>query len=222
MPAEPLILEPQFKNPDQQRNASLLGMWVFIATELLMFGSIVTGWLCTRVFYPFDFAQDAGRLNILIGLINTLVLLTSSFTMSLADRAAQRGDSKMMLVFLPISVFLGVAFLGLKGYEYYDDYMSNIVPLTNRFLPIDVNARRLSLYMMFYFILTGMHAVHLTIGVLLVSWLAAMTWKRHYPRPGATITQAIGLYWHFVDVIWMFLFCTLYLSGHHEWSDVHF
>jgi cytochrome c oxidase subunit 3 len=222
MPVEAPALEPQFATREQQRSASVLGMWVFLATEVLIFGGIITAFLATRVFYPHDFEKAAGRLNVLIGGVNTVVLLASSLAMALAVHAAQKGYRRMMLWCLVATALIGAGFLALKGYEYYDDWKTGIVPMTSRFDAQDVNPDRLTLYMMFYFVLTGLHAVHLSIGIGLVSWLILRTATGAYPREGATVTEVIGLYWHFVDVVWIFLLPVLYLSGHHEVSKLHF
>ena len=222
MAAEAAVLEPQFSTPAQQRSASVLGMWVFLATEVLLFGGIITAFMATRVFYPHEFEKAAGRLNVLIGGVNTLVLLASSLAMALAVHGAQRGYRRMTLVCLSLTALIGAAFLGLKAYEYYDDWQTGIVPHTSRFDPGDVNPYRLTLFMMFYFVLTGLHAVHLTIGIGLVTWLSTRTAMGAYPRKGATVTEVIGLYWHFVDVVWIFLLPVLYLSGHHEFAKLHF
>jgi cytochrome c oxidase subunit 3 len=197
-------------------------MWVFLATEVLLFGGVVTAFLMTRVFYPHDFEPAAGRLNVLIGGINTLVLLASSLAMALAVHGAQTGRRALMLGCLVVTALLGSAFLGLKGYEYYADWRDGIVPHTARFDPRDVNPFRLTLFMMFYFVLTGLHAVHLTIGIGLVSYLIVLAARGALPRAGATVTEVIGLYWHFVDMVWLFLLPVLYLSGHHALSDLHF
>jgi cytochrome c oxidase subunit III len=222
MSTEPAVLEPQFSTPEQQRAASVLGMWVFLATEALLFGGIVGSFLATRVLYPHDFEQAAGRLNVLIGGVNTVVLLASSLAMALAVHGAQKGHRRMTLLCLGLTALLGAGFLGLKGYEYYADWRDGIVPHTARFHPGDVNPARLTLYVMFYFVLTGLHAGHLSIGIGLVSWLIVRTAQGAYPRAGTTVTEVIGLYWHFVDVVWIFLLPVLYLSGHHTVADLHF
>lgn len=222
MPVEAPALEPQFATHEHQRSASVLGMWVFLATEVLLFGGIITAFLMTRVFYPHDFEQAAGRLNVLIGGANTVVLLASSLAMALAVHGAQKGNRGMVLVCLAVTALLGSVFLGLKGYEYYTDWRDGLVPRTLRFDSEGGNPFRLTLFMMFYFVLTGLHAVHLTIGIGLVCGLIARTARGDYPRAGATVTEVIGLYWHFVDVVWIFLLPVLYLSGHHTLSDLHF
>ncbi len=219
---EAAVLEPQFATPAQQRAASVLGMWVFLATEVLLFGGIIAAFMMTRIFFPYEFERAAGRLNVLIGGANTLVLLASSLGMALAVHAAQTGNRRMMLACLGATAVLGAAFLGLKGYEYYGDWRDGLVPPTGRFRPGTENPHRLTLFIMFYFVLTGLHAVHLTIGIGLVSWLIARTAQGHYPRAGATLTEVIGLYWHFVDVVWIFLLPVLYLSGHHTVASLHF
>jgi cytochrome c oxidase subunit 3 len=159
---------------------------------------------------------------VLIGGINTVVLLASSLAMALAVHGAQAANRRMMLACLGATMLLGATFLGLKFYEYYTDWRDGIVPLTARFHAGEINAGRLALFMMFYFILTGLHAVHLTIGIVVVGWLTAQTARGVYPRAGATVTEVIGLYWHLIDVVWIFLLPVLYLSGHHTLSDLHF
>jgi cytochrome c oxidase subunit 3 len=195
---------------------------VFLATEVLLFGSIVSAFMATRVFYPEDFEQAAGRLNILIGGVNTIVLLASSLTMALAVHAAQKGERGTVLLFLGLALLFGAGFLGLKGYEYYADWRDGIVPKTARFDPRGVNPDRLIIYVMFYFILTGLHAVHLSIGIGIGTWLVVVTARGELPRAGATVTEVVGLYWHFIDVVWIFLLPVLYLSGHHVLADLHF
>jgi cytochrome c oxidase subunit 3 len=225
MPAEAPVLEPQFADREQQHTASTLGMWVFLATEMLLFGGIITAFLATRHFYPHEFTEAAGRLNVLIGGVNTIVLLSSSLTMALAVHAAQTGNRRRMLLCLALTALLGAAFLGLKGYEYYTDWRDGLVPQTSRFAAADwsrADPGPVTIFMMFYFILTGLHAVHLTIGIGLVGWLGSRVVRRDLPRAGATVTEVIGLYWHFVDVVWIMLLPLLYLSGHHEFADLHF
>jgi cytochrome c oxidase subunit 3 len=222
MTAAPMALEPQFSTREQQRAAAVLGMWVFLATELLLFGGIVTAFLATRVCSPHEFEHAAGRLNVLIGGINTVVLLTSSLTMALAVHAAQLGERRKMLACLALTALIGLGFLGLKGYEYYADWRDGTVPLAGRFHAEDVSPQRLALFMVFYFVLTGLHAVHLSVGIGLVGWLAVRTARGVYPRAGATAAVVVGLYWHFIDVVWIILLPVLYLGGHHDLSDLHF
>jgi cytochrome c oxidase subunit 3 len=217
------VLEPQFAEAGQQRAASLMGIWVFLATEVLLFGSIVVAFLATRFLHAHDFEVGAERLNVLIGGVNTLVLLASSLTMALAARAAQL-DGKHLTAYLVLTALLGLAFLGLKGYEYFADWRDGLIPGTARFAAedwSDADPRHVTLFMTFYFITTGLHAVHLTIGIGIVTWLTVVT-RRGVDNARATEAEVVGLYWHFVDVVWIFLLPLLYLSGHHTLSDLHF
>jgi cytochrome c oxidase subunit 3 len=127
-----------------------------------------------------------------------------------------------MMRCLGLTALLGAGFLSLKGYEYYTDWRDGLIPWSERFRAESVNVDRMTLFMIFYFVLTGLHAVHLSIGIGLVGWLSFETARRQLPRAGTTVTEVIGLYWHFIDVVWIFLLPVLYLSGHHELADLHF
>jgi cytochrome c oxidase subunit III len=219
MPAETAQLEAHFSDLDQQHEASVLGMWVFLATEVLLFGGIGASFLALRVFYPHDFEVTSSRLNLLIGGLNTVVLLASSLTMALAVASANSGQQKSLSLLLMLTALLGLGFMGFKAYEYYVDWREGLVPGTGRFAAADwstADARHVVLFMTYYFVLTGAHAVHLTVGIGVVLWLAAKV------KAGATTTEVIGLYWHFVDLVWIFLLPLLYLSGSHELRDLHF
>jgi cytochrome c oxidase subunit 3 len=224
MSIELVELEPQFSDLEHQRETSVLGMWVYLATEVLLFGGIITAFLALRHFYEHDFDIASGRLNILIGGINTVILLGSSLTMAIAVQAAQKQDRKA-LRWLLLTVLLGVAFLGLKGFEYYVDWRDGLVPRTARFSTADwtgADRDHVVLFMLFYFILTGLHAVHLLIGIGLVGWVAARFVSGELPRNPAIPTEVVGLYWHLVDLAWIFILPLLYLSGQHVPSDLHF
>jgi cytochrome c oxidase subunit 3 len=224
MSVETAPLEPHFSDLDQQHDASVLGMWVFLATEVLLFGGIGTAFLALRVVYPHDFEITAGRLNIVIGGLNTVVLLASSLTMALAVAAARQGQQRALVLRLALTALLGAGFLGLKVYEYYADWREGLIPGTERFAAADwssAEAGHVALFMIFYFVLTGAHAVHLSIGIALVGWLAGKVRAGRLPRKPVTLTEVIGLYWHFVDLVWIFLLPLLYLSGSHELRDLH-
>jgi cytochrome c oxidase subunit 3 len=225
MSVETAPLEAHFSDLGQQNDASVLGMWVFLATEVLLLGAIGTSFLAIRSFYPHDFEIVAGRLNLLIGGLNTVVLLASSLTMALAVASAKMAERRAVLLLLGLTALLGTAFMGFKAYEYYADWREGLVPGTERFAAADwstINAGHVALFMTFYFVLTGAHAVHLTIGIGLVVWLAFRVKADRYPDSPATVTEVIGLYWHFVDLVWIFLLPLLYLSGSHRIGDLHF
>lgn len=228
MPIEAPVLEPQFRTVEQQRAASQFGMWGFLATELLLFGSIYAANLMYRLWYPRDFEEASSHLNVLIGGINTVVLLTSSLTMALSVYYTETRQRRRLLLCLALTIFFGALFIALKGYEYYTDWRDGLVPRTGRFQALwngpdsPANPRHIALFLMFYYIMTGLHAVHLSIGIGLVTWLIVRTARGSLWRSGAVVVDTVGLYWHFVDVVWIFLLPLLYLSGHHTLSDLHF
>ncbi len=230
-PADPRAGTPaeQFDDLEQQHGAARLGMWVFLATEMLLFGGLFTAYFAYRTWYARDFEAGGEHLNVLIGGINTVVLLTSSLTMALSVHAAETGQGRRLVWCLALTALLGAAFLGLKAYEYYTDYRDNLVPHTTHFRaeewtrltpPADPN--RVALFLMFYYIMTGIHAVHLTVGIGLVGYLIAAAARGRVPPDRAVSVEVIGLYWHFVDVVWIFLLPILYLTGTHALSDLHF
>ncbi len=224
MPNEPTVLEVQYTDLNHQHEASVLGMWVYLATEVLLFGGIITGFLAMRHVYPHAFEVGSSRLNVLIGGINTVVLLASSLTMAMAVHEAEIGSRKAQR-WLVLTALLGVAFLGLKAFEYYTDWRDGLVPMTARFDSADwsgVDRDHVVLFLLFYFVMTGLHGVHLIIGIGLVGWLASRFRSGDLPRRPAIATEVVGLYWHFVDMAWIFLLPLLYLSGQHTLGDLHF
>ena len=227
-PDAPVVAE-QFDDLRQQQEADVLGMWAFLATELLIFGGLFTGYFAYRCWYPRAFEAGSSRLNVLIGGTNTIILLTSSLTMALAVYAARRGWRNLLTASLGLTALLGAAFLGVKAYEYYEDYREFLVPGTSHFRPEEwatteppADPRHVKLFLMFYYVMTGLHAVHLLIGIGLIGWLLLGSLRGKYLREHYATVDVIGLYWHFVDVVWIFLLPLLYLSGHHEIGDLHF
>jgi cytochrome c oxidase subunit III len=206
-----------FDNLEHQQETTALGMWVFLATEVLIFGAMFTGYTVYRVQYLASFEAASRHLNLLIGGVNTLVLLTSSLTMVLAVRAAQLGRSKAMAVHLVLTAALGTLFLAFKAVEYYLDYRENLIP-TLAFDPAQwtepgVRSQQVELFLIFYYCLTGLHAIHLTIGITVVLVLAVLARREHFSADYYSPVETWGLYWHFVDLIWIFLLPLLYLVG---------
>lgn len=204
----------QFEDAGQQHHAAWLGMWVFLATEVMFFGGMFTGYAFYRSSYPGAFAAGSDRLDVLLGAINTAVLIGSSFTMALAVHAAEEGRRRAIVNCLLLTMLLGAVFLGIKSYEYYQKFVEHLVPGWDfRFeAPFDRTAQ---IFFSFYFAMTGMHALHMIIGIGLLS---VMAWKARRGRFSAayhTPVELTGLYWHFVDLIWIFLFPLLYLVGRH-------
>jgi cytochrome c oxidase subunit III len=209
-------LAHHFESLEQQSDASLLGMWIFLGTEILFFGGALMAYMIYRMWYPDAFAIASSEIAILPGAINTAVLILSSLTMALAVHAAQTGERGKIMFFIAITMILGAAFLGIKGYEYHEKYLEGHIPgfgLDFRFEPeYQKNAQ---IFFSLYFVLTGLHALHMIVG------LGIMTWMLIWVKQGIITTEYYspieisGLYWHFVDIVWIFLFPLLYLVGRH-------
>lgn len=199
----------QFDDASQQRAAATLGMWIFIATEVMFFGALFFAYSIARAQMPEAFAAASRHTNVLIGTANTAILLTSSFFMALAGRSADAGARKPTMWLLLVTVALGVLFAGLKLTEYALDYRDHLVPLVNfRFDPQYLPGARV--FYGLYFATTGLHLVHLSLGVVFVCIFA---WRAAHARENtlADQVQILGLYWHFVDIVWIFLYPCLYL-----------
>jgi cytochrome c oxidase subunit 3 len=202
----------QYATLSQQHDAAQLGMWTFLATEVLFFGGLILGYCVYRYGYPDDFAAAGRHTKIVIGTLNTAILLTSSFVVAWAVAATKIGLARLAGSLLGAAALLGVLFLALKGYEYRAEYKENLVPGLN-FVFDPTHARGAMLFFMFYFVATGLHALHVAVGVVV---LATIAWKArrgaYSARYHGPVTVA-GLYWHFVDVVWIFLFALIYLPG---------
>ncbi len=204
------IVAEQFDDPEQQRSASTLGMWVFLATEVLFFGGMFAGYLVYRVLYGEAFAEASHQMNLVLGTVNTAVLLSSSLTMALAVNAAGRGIRGRTVLFLLLTMALGLTFLGIKGVEYAQKYQEHLVPGLN-FAFEGSNANHVQMFFVLYFLLTGFHALHLTIGVGVLTVMTAKAYRGRFSPAYYSPVEIAGLYWHFVDIIWIFLYPLLYL-----------
>ncbi len=220
MAAKTALVEHQFATLDQQHRTATLGMWVFLATEIMVFGAIFGAFLSYRAIYPVEFDAVSSRLNVGIGGINTIVLLTSSLTMALSVYAIQVGRMRMLYWCLSLTAVLGASFLAIKGIEYYSDYRERLMPLV-AFDPPEWTAQqldpgRVQLFLTFYYFMTLLHALHLTIGIALIIVLIIGVAKNAITPVRYIRVEVIGLYWHFVDVVWIFLLPLLYLIGTHK------
>jgi cytochrome c oxidase subunit 3 len=203
----------QFEDLEQRHRAASLGLWVFLAGEILFFGALFVSYTIYRVTYPRAFHAASHHLYLWIGAVNTAVLLTSSLTVALAVHAAAAHEQHSTLKFLLGTIGLAGVFLCLKAVEYYLDYREGLVPVLH-FEPERVGADppHVQLFLTFYFIMTGLHALHVTAGILVMAILAALiAWRGVGERENAV--EMVGLYWHFVDIVWLFLFPLLYLLG---------
>jgi cytochrome c oxidase subunit III len=210
-------LAHHFESLEQQRDAGRLGMWVFLGTELMVFGGLFTGYAAYRASYPEAFAAASQHLNLLIGGVNTVVLLTSSLTMALAVRAAQIGERRALVTFLLLTALLGTGFMVLKAIEYYEDYRDQLVP-GFAFDPLEwrsigVKPEQAALFLLCYYCMTGLHALHLIAGITILLILAVLAGRGAFPRENYAPVELTGLYWHFVDIVWIFLLPLLYLVG---------
>ena len=207
-------LAHQFDSLGQQTEAATLGMWVFLVTEVLFFGGLFVTYAVYRAFYPAAFAAASHELDILLGAINTAVLIASSLTMALAVHAAQLGQRRLLMIFLVVTMALGTVFLGIKAVEYYHKFAEHHVPGAT-FQFEKEHQRHAQIFFSLYFIMTGLHALHMIIGigVLLVMWIWA--WRGSITSDYSGPIEISGLYWHFVDIVWIFLFPLLYLIGRH-------
>ncbi len=208
------LVAHQFDDIEQQREAATLGMWAFLATEVLFFGGLIVAYAVYRHEYFLSWRKGSEELdkftflNISAGAWNTLVLLTSSLTVVLSVHAAKHGKNALLLRMLLATMVLGAAFLGIKFLEYSNDYREHLIPGPN-FSPEVSN--HVQLFFVMYFAMTGLHALHMVIGLGLFTWLAVQTLRRKITPDRHQAVETIGLYWHFVDLVWIFLFPLLYL-----------
>jgi cytochrome c oxidase subunit III len=208
-------LAHQFDNLEQQHEASTLGMWVFLVTEVLFFGGMFLVYCVYRTLYPSEFAESSRELIVWAGTINTFVLITSSLTMALAVNAAEAGARRTLVTFLILTMLLGLVFLGIKSYEYYREFEEHHVPGAGFVFSNPAMAAHAQIFFSLYFIMTGLHALHMIIGLAIMSvmlwWSVSGIVTAEYYSP----IEISGLYWHFVDIVWIFLFPLLYLIGRH-------
>ena len=206
-------LAHQFEDLQQQHEAASLGMWIFLATEVMFFGGLFAGYAIYRNLYLPGFVAGSHMLNVTIGATNTAVLICSSLTMALAVRAAQMGKRNYLVGFLIFTMLLGLTFVFIKlDLEWRHDYLEGLAPGVN-FTHNGPNAHSLELFFCFYFIMTGVHALHMLVGVGVLTVLLVNAWKGHYTPERFNAIETAGLYWHFVDIVWIFLFPLLYLIG---------
>ncbi len=217
-------LQEQFENLDQQHQTAVLGMWVFLATEVMFFGTLFLAVAVYRYLYPAAFECASAQLNWVIGGINTIVLLVSSLTIVLAVHYAQHGQRDRIVLFLALTAVLGACFLGLKAVEYYNDYRENLIPgwrfdadewVTVRGLHAD-QVPHVKLFLLLYWIMTGFHALHVTIGVGAVLVMLVLARRDHFSPVYYSPVDVTALYWHFVDIVWIFLLPMLYLLSTHR------
>ncbi|HUS07500.1 MAG TPA: cytochrome c oxidase subunit 3 family protein [Bryobacteraceae bacterium] len=201
-----------FDDMEQQFEASHMGMWLFLVTEIMFFGGLFAAYTIYRSTYPEAFADTSRFMNLGLGAFNTAVLIGSSLTMALAVRSAQINQQKATVWFLIGTIILGSIFLGVKAVEYHHKWVEHLVPGAN-FQYEGPYAHQAQILFVFYFLMTGVHAAHMIIGVGLLSTLIWMAHRGRFSSEYFTWMEMTGLYWHFVDIVWIFLFPLLYLIG---------
>ena len=203
-----------FDDAEQQHDASTLGMWLFLVQEVMFFGGLFLAYVVYRTSFPEAFHAGSHELDIKLGAFNTVVLLTSSLTMALSVHAAQVSKRGMLIVNLLLTLFLGLVFLGVKVIEYAAKFEHHLVPGPH-FAFHGPDATNAQLFFSLYFAMTGLHALHMIIGAGLLMVLIVRSTQGMFNKNYYTPVEMVGLYWHFVDLVWIFLFPLLYLLGRH-------
>jgi cytochrome c oxidase subunit 3 len=213
------FLQHHFEDLGQQHEASTLGMWAFLTTEVMFFGGILLAYWVYRISYPDAWSMGASLQNTLLGGVNTIVLIVSSLTMALAVRNAQLGRRGGIVLMLILTLIFGSIFLGIKSYEYHTHYTEGLFPGAAWHWEGEGHPElvpKVQLFMCFYWLMTGLHALHMVIGAGLLLWLTWRAWKDHFGPEYYAPVEVMGLYWHFVDIIWIFLYPFLYLIHGHK------
>ena len=213
------FLQHHFEDLGQQHEASTLGMWFFLTTEILFFGGVLLAYWVYRILYPEAWALGAAQQNKWFGGINTIVLIISSLTMALAVRNAQLGRRRGQVLMLVLTLIFGCTFIGVKMVEYHEHYKEGLLPgAAWHWNEVPALAPKVQLFMSFYWSMTGLHALHMVIGAGLLIWIISRAARGHFSPEYYGPVEVMGLYWHFVDIVWIFLFPFLYLihGVHHH------
>ena len=198
-----------FEDAEQEFNAAKIGMWAFMAQEVLFFSAIFVAYAVLKYLYPQMFVDASSHLNWKLGCLNTFVLITSSFTMVMAVRSAQTDQLKACVNYLIATCGCAFMFMVVKYFEYAEKINHGYLP-SNWFTGFG-EAETLHLFFGLYFVATGLHGLHVVIGIGLIAWLIKRAKKGHFHSEYFTPVEMVGLYWHFVDIVWIFLFPLLYL-----------
>jgi cytochrome c oxidase subunit III len=200
-----------FKDAAHQFETAKQGIWLFMVTEILMFGGLFVAYAIYHNMYPEMFAEGASHLNWKMGFFNTLVLIFSSFTMALGIYFLQINEQKKAVMSLAITVLCGAIFMVVKYFEYTHKIHLGLLP--GKFFAGEAVASNLPLYFSFYFCMTGLHGLHVLIGMGLIVWVMIRAMKGEFGPEYYTPVEGVGIFWHIVDLIWIYLFPILYLIG---------
>jgi cytochrome c oxidase subunit III len=205
-------VEMQYGNAAHQASTAVDGTWLFLATELLFFGGLFLVWTVYRIWHPVGYAEATAHTNLVIGSINTALLLCSSLTFTLALGFTRHGDNRMLGRLALLTALLGVAFLVLKGFEWREDFAEHLFPGPG-FAISGPNSGPAEIFYSFYFVATGLHGMHMVVGIFLVGWIAMRASRGAFSPVWYTPVEVVGLYWSFVDLIWLILYPLIYLQG---------
>jgi cytochrome c oxidase subunit 3 len=208
--AAPGRLAHHFPDMKTQEHAARMGMWIFLSTEILLFAVLFTAYAIYRFLFPVGFEEASKLAHVAMGATNTVVLITSSLTVALAIHYARHGENRKVVGLLAITIGFGAVFMVLKGYEYYHHYLEGQLP-GRLYHFAGVQGPGVSMYFTVYFLMTGLHGLHVLIGMSLLAWVAVRAWRNEFGPGYSTPVELSGLYWHLVDLIWIFLFPLLYL-----------
>ena len=219
-----------FETEEQQREVGTFGMWLFLLTEIMFFGGLFFAYLLYRNWYYPAFAVASNQLSVPLGAFNTVMLISSGFCMAVGVWAAEVRKKNLLVLMLILTTFFGLVFIGVKGVEYHEKYENHHIPGADFSVAQFVNpaaygikeqplspdmAQHTEIYFFLYFAMTGMHAVHMIIGIVLLFWLIRRANRGDFSSGYVAPIENFGLYWHFVDIVWLFLFPLLYLINRH-------
>ncbi len=216
-------LAHHFVSMEQQKEAGMIGMWIFLLTEIMFFGGLFLAYTIYRTTYPQGFLYGSHLLNVPLGGTNTVVLIVSSLTMAMAVYYSQLGERKKLVFFLFVTLVLGLVFLVIKYFEYKSKIDDHLFPALSLYNPASTGAHGVPLdlqqpvrvFLWIYFIMTGLHALHMIVGAGILITLIVLAQRGKFTKDYNSPVEISGLYWHFVDIVWIFLFPLLYLTGFH-------
>ena len=203
-------LQHHFIDSDQQFEASKLGMWIFLVTEILFFGGLFAAYIVYRAWYPELYLLASEELDVFWGTVNTFVLIGSSLTVAMAIRSAQLNQVRGLIINLWITIGLALTFMVIKYFEYVEKFEKGILPGAH-YSYDGIAHEKANIFFSIYYMMTGLHGIHVLIGIGLMIWLVFKAKKKVFHSGYYTPVEITGLYWHLVDVIWIFLFPLLYL-----------
>jgi cytochrome c oxidase subunit III len=207
---EPPPLPHHYDTIESHQAALRFGMWLFLGTEVLLFAGIFCGYFVFRSYFPEAFDQAARHLSLFLGTLNTFLLLTSSLTVALAHYNAEHGKNRNAFWLLMASVAMGGGFLVIKAIEYHEKFVEGALP--GKFFSFaEITAPGGPVFYVVYFFATGLHALHVIVGMSLLTWVAVRAWRKEFSPTYFAPVENAGLYWHLVDLVWIFLYPLLYL-----------